>query len=79
MLTFLNIYHKLKSEHTFLCEWYRGGNRTMTDNEMKLIKMIRENDKPGTALMTAAVIILGFLKQRQSSEAQAVAALQEHA
>ncbi len=42
----------------------------MTDNEKELINMIRENDNPGQALMTAAVVILGFLKQLESSVEQ---------
>lgn len=42
----------------------------MTANEMELIKLIRENDKPGEALMTAAVIIVGFLKQHESYSKQ---------
>ena len=33
---------------------------------MELIRMIRENDNPGQALMAAATIILGYLKQRES-------------
>lgn len=49
----------------------------MTDNEQELIKLIRENDNPEQALMTAAVIILGFLKQHESSEEQVVAYLRE--
>ena len=40
----------------------------MPDHEKELIKLIRENDNPGQALMTATVIILGFLKQHESSE-----------
>ena len=44
----------------------------MTENEKELIKIIRENDNPERALMTAAVMILGFLKQHGSSEEQAV-------
>ena len=48
----------------------------MTDNEKELIRLIRENDNPGQALMTAAVIILGFLKQHESSVVQAAASLQ---
>ena len=48
----------------------------MTDNEMELIKLIRENDNPEQALMTATVIILGFLKQHESSEEQVPACLQ---
>lgn len=51
----------------------------MTENEKELIKIIRENDNPERALMTAAVIILGFLKQRESSEAQVAAVLQVRA
>lgn len=47
----------------------------MTDNEMELIKIIRENDNPEQALMAATVIILGFLKQHESSEVQAPACL----
>ncbi len=43
---------------------------------MELINMIRENDNPGQALMAAATIILGYLKQHESSEGQAVADLQ---
>lgn len=50
----------------------------MTENEKELIKLIRENDNPGEALMTAAVIILGFLKRHESSEEQAVACHQAH-
>jgi hypothetical protein len=51
----------------------------MTDNEKELINLIRENDNPEEALMTATVIILGFLKQRGSSEVQAAVCLQERA
>ncbi len=51
----------------------------MTDNELTLVKMIRENDTPEKALMTAATIILGFLKQLGSSEVQAADCLREHA
>ena len=47
----------------------------MSENELELIRMIRENDNPGQALMTAALIILGYLKQHGSSEEQAAADL----
>ena len=50
---------------------------TLSENEKELIGLIREHDNPGQALMTAAMIILGYLKQHESSEAQAVAVLQE--
>ena len=50
----------------------------MTENECELIRMIRENDNPGCALMTATVIILGYLKLHGSSEVQAVDSLRGH-
>lgn len=43
---------------------------------MELIRMIRENDNPGLALNAAVVIVLGYLRQLESSEEQAVADLQ---
>lgn len=49
----------------------------MTDNEKELINMIRETDTPAQALMTAAVIVLGYLKQHESSVKQESADLQE--
>ena len=42
----------------------------MTENEKELIRIIRENDNPEQALLTATVIILDFLKQHESSEEQ---------
>lgn len=51
----------------------------MTANEIELLRIIRENDNPERALMAAAVIILGFLKQHESSEEQAAVCLREHA
>ena len=49
----------------------------MTENEKELISIIRENDKPDEALMTATLIVLGCLKQLESSQEQASAVLQE--
>lgn len=43
---------------------------------MELIKMIRENDNPGQALNAAVVIVLGYLKQHESSEEQVAVGLQ---
>ena len=51
----------------------------MTENEKELLKLIREYDKPEQALMAATVIILGFLKQLESSEEQVFVDLQGHA
>ena len=55
------------------------GDYIMTENEIELIKMIRENDNPNQALTTAVNIILMYLTLHESSEAQAVAGLQAHA
>lgn len=49
----------------------------MSENQSELIELIRENDCPEQALMTAALIIVGFLKQRESSVGQAFVGLQE--
>ncbi len=53
------------------------GVRTMTDNEKELINMIRNTDTPGQALLTAAVIVLGYLKQHGLDSVQEPADLQE--
>ena len=49
----------------------------MTANEQELINIIRENDNPVQALVTAVDIILSFLKQLGSYQEQAAADLQE--
>lgn len=48
----------------------------MTENERKLISMIRENDNPDEALIKAVDTILLFLVQQKSFEAQAFAVTQ---
>ena len=48
----------------------------MTENEKELIRLIRENDNPEQALVTASVIILDFLKQHESSVVQVPVCLQ---
>ena len=47
----------------------------MTDNEKELLSIIHENDNPAQAVMAAAAVILGYLKQRGSSEEPASADL----
>jgi hypothetical protein len=49
----------------------------MTANEKELIQLIRENDHPEIALVTAAETILSYLKQHGSSQEQAAADLRE--
>lgn len=48
----------------------------MTDNERELIKLIRENDNPEEALVTAVNTILCFLGQHESFEEQVPVCLQ---
>ena len=43
---------------------------------MELIRMIRESDNTGPALMVATLVILGYLKQHGSSEEPTAADLQ---
>jgi hypothetical protein len=47
----------------------------MTNNEMELLKLIRENDNPVQALMTAIIIVQGYLKQRGLDSTQDPAGL----
>ena len=49
----------------------------MTDNERKLIDLIRTHDDPERALITAAAVILEFLKLLESSEPPSVVYLAE--
>lgn len=49
----------------------------MTNNEKELLKIIRENDNPSRALMTATLIVIGYLKQHGSSAEQAAVDLRE--
>ena len=51
----------------------------MTKNEEELLKMIRENDNPGRSFMTATIVLLGYLKQHESSSEPSADSLQEHA
>ena len=49
----------------------------MRENELVLLNMIRENDNPAQALLTATLIVLGYLKQHESSEEQVAVGLRE--
>ena len=49
----------------------------MTNKEMELIKMIRENDNPEEALVTALDSILFFLTAHEAYQERTPACLQE--
>ena len=76
-LTILIYYFILKSERrgTTVPISKNERNVVMTDNEIKLINLIRENDNSEEAIITAVNVILSFLEQQQSSEVQAPAFL----
>ena len=48
----------------------------MTENELKLIELIRENDNPEEAIITAVSIITSFLEQSESFGVQVPASLE---
>jgi hypothetical protein len=75
-LTDIQKNNTIKSEHLFVLDIERG-NKIMTDHEKELIQLIRENDNPEKALMTATVIILDFLRQHESSEEPSAVYLRE--
>lgn len=47
----------------------------MNDNEIELLKLIRDNDDPGRAMLIATQVILEYLAQHGSSEGQAAGGL----
>lgn len=49
----------------------------MTNNEMELLNMVRNNDNPVQALMTAIVIVQSYLGQRGLDSEQDPAGLRE--
>lgn len=51
----------------------------MNENEMELLRMIRENDSPENALLIAVDTILKYLGRPGSSAEQVAADLQEPA
>ena len=51
----------------------------MSNNEIELMKIIRENDNPEQAVLTAIETILLFLEQHESSQVPFVASLQGQA
>lgn len=52
---------------------------TMTDYEMEIIKLIRENDNQEEAIVTAVNVILSFLELRESSQQSSSCSLQVQA
>ena len=76
VLTFQKKRNILITEHVFGIRKVRGGI-LMTNKEMELIKMIRENDNPTQALMTAIIIVQGYLRQHELDSTQGSVGLRE--
>lgn len=53
------------------------GGYTMTNNEMELLNLVRNNDNPIQALMTAIIIVQGYLRQHGLDSTQDPAGLRE--
>lgn len=70
-------FHKTSSENRTNVRFKMKGEFTMTANEQELIKLIRENDNPEIALITAVETILIYLKQHESFEEQVSVGLRE--
>ena len=52
-----------------MLDYLARSNKAMTDNEIKLIEMIRNHSNPGEAFVTALEIILLFIKHEPSESA----------
>ena len=68
-------HFRIDLEHLFGIVYHERGRVFLTNNEIELINMIRENDNPEQALLTATKVILDYLKQHGSSEEQAAVGL----
>ena len=64
-------------EQMFAYRYHEGDKKMLRKNEEELFEIIRENDKPEQAVMTAIEVILEYLRQPESFEAQAAAYLRE--
>ena len=54
------------------------GDKTMKQTNVELLNIIRNNAHPDAALQKAVEITIAFLKLCESTEAKALASLQEH-
>ncbi len=64
----------MELEHVFINSKTKGENQ-MTENEIELIDIIRENDNQEQAMVTAVEVILSYLEQLVSSEEQVAVGL----
>ena len=55
----------------------KGGRGIMNENEIMIINKIRKSNDPEIALRIATDVILAYLTQKESSQSQSAALLQE--
>ena len=77
LLTVLNISPILIIEHLFGYRYRKRGIKMLRKNEEELFNIIRENDNPEQAVMTAIMVFAAFLEQPEAVPTPPVAVLLE--
>ena len=78
LLTVLIISPILNLEHSFVL-WFAKGVYAVSEHELKLIELLRENDNPEIALLLAVKVFAAFLAMSQEPLEHILAALLESA
>lgn len=77
-MTILIIYSILNLEHSFVMLFVKGVC-AVSENEKKLIDLLRENDNPELALLLAVKVFAAFLVESQEPPERILASLLESA
>ena len=64
-------------EQVFDYRYHEGDKKMLRKNEEELFEIIRENDKPEQAVLTAINVFAAFLEQLGADQGPQVACLQE--
>ena len=67
VLTILKIVRTINIEHLFGFVITKE-DCVMSENEMKLLEMVRENDNPELAVLTAIKVFSAFLEQLEEAQ-----------
>ena len=67
VLTILKIGRTINIEHLFGFVITKE-DCVMSENEMKLLEMVRENDNPELAVLTAIKVLSAFLEQLEEAQ-----------
>ena len=77
LLTVLKILPIIILEHPFGYRWFKRGIKMLRKNEEELNRIIRENDNPELAVLTAIKVFAAFLEQLEAVPEPQVVCLQE--